>query len=146
MRRPSDQSSSNRNIPGFRLNAPTFSTSNKEARQIAQLRTARGRAASLQSAGHLQTAFHCARTVYHRRPRGKKTGAGESDRIAALVQSGAPKTFLDKVLGELRSGRDDFLDACAAAWTARRVFDGTAERLPSKVERDRRGLDMAMWL
>ena len=33
---PSDQSSSNRNISGFRLKAPTFSTSNKEARQKAQ--------------------------------------------------------------------------------------------------------------
>jgi len=75
----------------------------------------------------------------------KKTGAGENDRIAALIQSGVSNTFLDKMLGELRSGRDDFIDACAAAWTARRVFDGAAERLPSNVVRDRRGLDMAMW-
>jgi predicted RNase H-like nuclease len=75
----------------------------------------------------------------------KKTGAGENDRIARLVQSGMSKTFLEKVLGELRSGRDDFIDACAAAWTARRVFDGTAERLPSNATRDSRGLDMAMW-
>jgi predicted RNase H-like nuclease len=75
----------------------------------------------------------------------KKTGAGENDRIAALIQSGVPKTFLDKMLGELRSGRDDFIDACAAAWTARRVFDGAAERLPKTVVRDGRGLDMAMW-
>jgi predicted RNase H-like nuclease len=76
----------------------------------------------------------------------KKTGAGENDRIARLVQSGMSKTFLEKVLGELRSGRDDFIDACAAAWTARRVFDGAAERLPSNTVRDSRGLDMAMWL
>jgi len=72
MRRPSDQSSSNRNIPGFRLKAPTFSTSNKEARQKAQTKNCRGtyahRAASLQPAGRLQTAFHYARTVYHRSP------------------------------------------------------------------------------
>jgi predicted RNase H-like nuclease len=75
----------------------------------------------------------------------KKTGAGENDRIAALVQSGVSKTFLDKMLGVLRGGRDDFIDACAAAWTARRVFEGAAERLPNKVVRDGRGLDMAMW-
>ena len=76
----------------------------------------------------------------------KKTGAGENDRIAALIQSGVSKTFLDKMLGELRSGRDDFIDACAAAWTARRVFSNVAaERLPNKVVRDGRGLDMAMW-
>jgi predicted RNase H-like nuclease len=76
---------------------------------------------------------------------GKKTGAGENDRIAALSQRSVPKTFLDDELGKLRSDRDDFLDACAAAWTARRVFDGAAERLPRNVVRDGRGLDMAMW-
>jgi predicted RNase H-like nuclease len=76
---------------------------------------------------------------------GKKTGAGENDRIARLVESGIPEAFLEKVLGELRSGRDDFIDACAAAWTARRVFDGAAERLPNNAVRDSRGLDMAMW-
>ena len=75
----------------------------------------------------------------------KKTGAGENDRIAALVQGGIPKTFLEKVLEKLGSGRDDFIDACAAAWTARRVSDGMAERLPSNAVRDSRGLDMAMW-
>jgi predicted RNase H-like nuclease len=78
-------------------------------------------------------------------PHGKKTGAGENDRITALIQSGVPKTFLDEVLRKLRSGRDDFIDACAVAWTARRVFGGVAERLPSKVVRDGRGLDMAIW-
>jgi predicted RNase H-like nuclease len=76
---------------------------------------------------------------------GKKTGTGENDRIAALSQRSVPKTFLDDELGKLRSDRDDFLDACAAAWTARRVFDGAAERLPRNVVRDGRGLDMAMW-
>jgi predicted RNase H-like nuclease len=75
----------------------------------------------------------------------KKTGAGENDRIAALVQSGIPNIFLDTVLGELRSGRDDFIDACAAVWTALRVFDGAADRLPHNIVRDSRGLDMAMW-
>jgi predicted RNase H-like nuclease len=71
----------------------------------------------------------------------KKTGAGENDRIARSAQRGISMMFLEKVLGELRSGRDDFIDA----WTARRVFDGTAKRLPSNATRDSRGLDVAMW-
>jgi hypothetical protein len=49
----------------------------------------------------------------------KKMAPGENDRIAALINNGVPATFLDEVLGNLRNGRDDFLDACAAAWTAR---------------------------
>jgi predicted RNase H-like nuclease len=58
-----------------------------------------------------------------------------------------PKAFLT-LLSALRSGRDDFLDACAALWTAERIYRGAAERLPSaeKPERDERGLDMAIWL
>jgi predicted RNase H-like nuclease len=75
---------------------------------------------------------------------GKKTPAGQNDRKAALCRCGVPATFLDKV-NNLRSGRDDFLDACAAAWTARRILGGVAERLPGILQRDSRGLDMAMW-
>ena len=75
----------------------------------------------------------------------KKKAAGEKYRIAALVHSGVPPAFLDAVLGSLRSGRDDFIDASAAAWTARRVFHGVAQRLPGNVTRNGRGLDMAMW-
>ena len=40
---------------------------------------------------------------------------------------------------------DDVLDACAALWTAGRIFLGTAMRIPEIIERDARGLDMAMW-
>jgi predicted RNase H-like nuclease len=78
-------------------------------------------------------------------PHAKKTGIGENNRIAALIQSGVPKTFLDKELGKISSTRNDFIEACAAAWTARRVFNGAAERLPTNLVRDGRGLDMAMW-
>jgi predicted RNase H-like nuclease len=38
--------------------------------------------------------------------------------------------------------RDDFYDACAAAWTAARVAKGTAQRLPSEPAFDARGLRM----
>ena len=78
-------------------------------------------------------------------PHAKKTGVGENDRIVALVRNGVPAGFVEKELGTLSSTRDDFLDACAAAWTARRVFGGMADRLPTNVVRDSRGLDMAMW-
>ncbi|MBW3631956.1 MAG: DUF429 domain-containing protein [Chloroflexi bacterium] len=37
---------------------------------------------------------------------------------------------------------DDLLDAVVAAWTARRVADGIAERLPPNPPVDRRGLRM----
>ncbi len=37
---------------------------------------------------------------------------------------------------------DDFLDACAAAWTASRIASGTAERLPDEPDVDERGLRM----
>jgi predicted RNase H-like nuclease len=78
-------------------------------------------------------------------PHAKKTGVGENDRIAALIRNGVPAAFVKKELGKLSSTRDDFLDACAAAWTARRVLGGMADRLPASIVRDSRGLDMAMW-
>ena len=47
----------------------------------------------------------------------KKTPDGERERIRALKGIDFPKSFLT-ILKTLRSGRDDFLDACAALWTA----------------------------
>jgi len=75
---------------------------------------------------------------------GKKKPAGQSDRRATLSRSGVPTAFLDKV-DHLPSGQDDFLDACAAAWAARRILNGVAERFLAILQRDSRGLDMAMW-
>ena len=50
-------------------------------------------------------------------------------------------------LSTLRSGKDDFLDACAALWTAERIYRGTAKRIPSDGEQEhgKRGLDIAIW-
>ena len=39
---------------------------------------------------------------------------------------------------------DDVLDAAIAAWTARRVAEDNAERLPTNPPMDRRGLRMAI--
>lgn len=76
----------------------------------------------------------------------KKTPDGQRQRVDALKNSGFPKSFLTP-LSTLRSGQDDFLDACAALWTAERIHRGVAKRIPSseKPEHDERGLDMAIW-
>ena len=81
-------------------------------------------------------------------PEAKKKVAGHLHR----------RTILARVLGEdhfpaLRSRHplkkdaadDDILDALAAYWTATRIAAGEAGRFPENVERDAKGLEMAMW-
>lgn len=69
---------------------------------------------------------------------GKTTAAGEALRRALLAAHG-----LD-VAAHRRTGVavDDILDAAATAWTARRVADGIAERLPPE---PREHLSPAIW-
>ena len=76
----------------------------------------------------------------------KRTPEGERQRIKALKDNDFPESFLAP-LSTLHSGRNDFIDACAALWTAERISRGIARRLPSdgKPEHDARGLDMAIW-
>lgn len=76
---------------------------------------------------------------------GKKTAEGEQARVEALIQGGFPREFVQQLPSGLRVGRDDFLDACVAAWTAKRISEGRSGRLPSQIERDAHGLDMAIW-
>jgi predicted RNase H-like nuclease len=76
---------------------------------------------------------------------GKKSLSGERERAAALAARGFPESIMQTEPVRLGVGRDDFLDACAALWTAERIYKGTAKRIPEIVERDSRGLDMAMW-
>lgn len=78
-------------------------------------------------------------------PFGKKTPEGERARQAALIKSGFPAFFIEGMASPLRVGRDDFLDACAAAWTARRIAVGEAGRFPALPDIDSRGLDQAIW-
>lgn len=52
------------------------------------------------------------------------------------------------VFYELRlpgAARDDLHDALAALWTARRIAQGTAGRIPDHEQRDAKGLRMEMW-
>lgn len=78
-------------------------------------------------------------------PAGKKTPEGMIGRMDALEAEGFPSTFVRQLPVKLRVGRDDFLDACAALWTARRIRLGLAERLPVQLDFDGRGLDQAIW-
>jgi predicted RNase H-like nuclease len=74
----------------------------------------------------------------------KKSTEGASERVDCVVRGGLPREFVGR-LPEFKVGRDDFLDACAALWTARRIAEGKACRLPRHVDLDARGLDMAIW-
>jgi predicted RNase H-like nuclease len=76
---------------------------------------------------------------------GKKSPEGAGERVEVLSRGGFPRGFVQQLPTGLRVGRDDFLDACVAAWTAKRISTGQAGRLPARIERDDRGLDMAIW-
>jgi predicted RNase H-like nuclease len=40
---------------------------------------------------------------------------------------------------------DDIVDALAMLWTAQRIAAGKAERIPAQPDRDKTGIDMAIW-
>lgn len=75
----------------------------------------------------------------------KKSSEGASERMEALIESGFPRMFVEQLPSDFKVGRDDFLDACAAAWTAQRIALELAERFPIASDRDACGLDMAIW-
>ena len=76
----------------------------------------------------------------------KRTPEGRSERLKLLVQHGfAPliaQLFCSRVEG---AAPDDVLDACATCWTARRIAEGNAVRIPQEPHRDACGLRMEMW-
>ena len=76
---------------------------------------------------------------------GKKTWSGAVARCRLLAAAGI---VLDADLGPLpgRAGVDDVLDAGAAAWTALRIRDGTAESLPDPPELLPEGIAAAIWV
>ncbi len=76
---------------------------------------------------------------------GKKVLSGERERQDLLIRCGFPYAFIHGMGAELRVGRDDFLDACAATWTAARVLRRNAGRFPPDPDPDGRGLDQAIW-
>ncbi len=67
-------------------------------------------------------------------------------RRGLLMTAGYAGSFLDaKHCLRRVAGPDDFLDACACAWTAGRVLAGTAVRFPADPPRDGRGLLQEIW-
>jgi len=74
----------------------------------------------------------------------KSTWAGAERRRALLAQAGI---ILAGDLGRAgeQAGVDDVLDAAVAAWTAQRVSQGTARRLPDPPETFSDGLPCAIW-
>jgi predicted RNase H-like nuclease len=72
----------------------------------------------------------------------KKTGPGEAERLALLSEAFADD--LSAIHSPIGAGRDDLVDACAAAWTAARFARGEAGRLPEDPPLDSRGLRMEM--
>jgi predicted RNase H-like nuclease len=62
-------------------------------------------------------------------------------RRGLLADAGYPRAFLDTVhFRSSAAGADDFLDACACAWTAGRILAGTAYTFPSEPPLDAHGL------
>ncbi len=75
----------------------------------------------------------------------KKIPEGEAERVEVLQKVGFDVDFLKTdTFTPLAAKRDDFLDACACAWSAQRVLFGAAEILPHEPARDANGLEMAI--
>jgi predicted RNase H-like nuclease len=75
--------------------------------------------------------------------KGSPHGAGLALRRSLLASAGFPIAALPEAryrASEL--GADDLLDACACAWSARRIAEGVSVRLPADPPRDARGLRM----
>jgi predicted RNase H-like nuclease len=74
--------------------------------------------------------------------KGRPFEPGLALRRGLLSGAGFPLARLRLAPGAERAGRDDILDACAAAWSARRIRDGEHLRLPAEPDRDGKGLRM----
>ena len=73
----------------------------------------------------------------------KKTLDGEQQRLDLLRSSGFPAIDWQQMSYRKRQVKcDDIIDACAAAWTARRILEGSALHFPKVEERDSHGLLM----
>ena len=73
---------------------------------------------------------------------------GLQERCRILTRNGYSETFVTTRIGSAEEhGRDDLIDACAAAWTAERIFRQSNDliRLPLESDFDECGLDMAIW-
>jgi predicted RNase H-like nuclease len=66
-------------------------------------------------------------------------------RRTLLAARGFDTAFLETTFRRSAAGPDDFLDACACAWTAGRILEGLARRFPDLPPVDARGLRQEIW-
>jgi predicted RNase H-like nuclease len=75
--------------------------------------------------------------------RGKKSAAGRAERVRRLRGAGFADPISLIATGRGHGARpDDVLDALAAAWAARRIWEGAARVVPATPPVDARGLRM----
>ena len=86
--------------------------------------------------------WQCAPTL-----RAKKDARGHEQRRALIARHYGPEAFASVVeqLDERSVAADDIADAFAALWSAERILNGTAQRLPSESATDSYGLPMHIW-
>ncbi len=76
----------------------------------------------------------------------KRTPGGRAARLELLVRNGFAPLIAQLFATRVEDAEpDDILDACAACWTARRIAEGAAIRIPPEPHTDARGLRMEMW-
>ncbi len=75
----------------------------------------------------------------------KKTWAGMTIRRQALLREGIDLDTASKEVAD-RAAVDDMLDAGAAAWSAKRIHDGTARSIPQVPEPSPGGRAIAIWV
>ena len=82
----------------------------------------------------------CAMNGFEALKHSKKTAEGADERLLLLSRYGVPAPSFDCKRKDVC--RDDVIDACACAWSARRILDGQQMRFPNADDRDERGLLM----
>ncbi len=68
--------------------------------------------------------------------------AGQALRRDLLRRAGFPLDLATQHIPAADVGTDDLIDACACAWSARRILEGRSLRFPADPPRDARGLRM----
>jgi predicted RNase H-like nuclease len=77
--------------------------------------------------------------------KGRPHPSGIELRKSLLMQAGFPLGGLPPATyRRAEVGADDLIDACACAWSARRILEGRAVTFPADPPRDARGLRMAI--
>lgn len=79
--------------------------------------------------------------------RAKKDARGHEQRRTLIATHYGPEAFASVIaqLNERSVAADDIADAFAALWSAERLLNGTAQRLPSESATDSYGLPMHIW-